>query len=173
MKKVVFRGQKFTIVREIVRRGTSIKTAEYCARGSSVIVLALPKKGQVLLLREKRRERGGYVWGLVAGHVEKEEEYKPILAAHRELHEETGMYAKKLKLFFISQPSSSIQWKRYVYIAEGLTASKIGGKRDADERIEVHSVPFPVALKKALRGDIKNETAALALIRYATKKRLF
>ena len=170
MQKVLFRGNKFTIVQETVRVGKSTRETEYCKRGSSVVVLVVSDGGKLLLLKEKRRERGGYSWGLVAGHLEIGEEINPMAAAKRELKEEAGIIPKKMRLFFISEPSSSIKWKRYVYLVEGLEKSNMFSKMDADEKIEVHYVSRYTALQMALRGDIKNETAALAIIKYLSKK---
>lgn len=174
MKKIVFEGKKFSIIHETIRRGKSIKIIEYCQRPLSVIVLVVSKDDKILFLRENRIERGGYSWGLVAGHVEKNEENNPIAAAKRELREEANLIAKKIKLLFVSEPSSSIKGKRYVYIVKDYKQSDSEGKKDYDENIEIHYFSFQQALKMVLDGKVKNETSCIAIIRYlSVKKRLF
>ena len=171
MKKVIFRGKKFNIVQEIYKgiKGTKIK--EYCERLPSVIVLVITKDEKILLLREFRKERKEYNWGLVSGHVEKNEIQQPVLAAKRELLEEAGFIAKKIKLFFISEPSSSIKWKRYVYIVKDFSKSNDLIKKDNDEKIETHYLAFAKVINLCLDGQIKNETASMAIIRYLAKEK--
>ncbi len=170
MKKVNFQGKKFSIITETTGRGKKLKSTEYCQRNSSVIILVVTKENEMLLIKENRPERGGWVWGLPSGGVKKHEEKKPLAAAKRELDEEVNLTAKKIKPFFVSQPSSSIKWKRYVYIVEDFRKSKIIAKKDDTEEIIAYYLPFAKALRLALDGSIKNETAALAIIRYLSKK---
>lgn len=171
MKKVIYQGKNFDIVTETTRKYKSARTVEYFKRPSSVIVLVVSKDDKILLLKENRRERGGYVWGLVSGHIEKNEEKNPVIAAKRELNEEAGLIANKIELFFVSEPSSSIKWKRYVYIVEDFKKSDISAEKDKDEQIGIFYLPFDKALTMSINGEIKNETAALAIIRYLSKKR--
>jgi len=67
------------------------------------------------------------------------------MAARRELLEEANLTANKIRLFFVSEPNSSIKGKRYVYIVEDSTESNINVKKDYDEQIEVHYFPFDVS----------------------------
>lgn len=171
MKKVIFRGKKFNIISEAFRDKKGIENIEYCERLPSVIVLVVSKSREILLLRENRRERGGYAWGLVSGHVENREKRKPILAAKRELLEEAGLIAKKMKLFFVSEPSSSIKWKRYVYVVEDFVKKDGSKKQDKNEKIETHYLSFAKAVNLCLTNQIKNETAAMAIIKYLLKEK--
>ncbi len=171
MKKVNFQGKKFRIVTEIIRKGKKVKSTEYCQRNSSVIMLVVTRDDKMLLIKENRPERGGWVWGLPSGGVEEQEERKPMTAAKRELDEEVNLTARKMKLFFVSQPSSSIKWKRYVYTVDDFEKSNTVVKKYDDEEIKPYYLPFAKALRLALDGSIKNETAALAIIRYLSKKK--
>ncbi|MBI2053837.1 MAG: NUDIX hydrolase [Candidatus Staskawiczbacteria bacterium] len=171
MKKVNFQGKKFRIITETIRKDKKVKIMEYCQRNSSVIVLVVTKDNKTLLIKENRPERGGWCWGLPSGGVERREEKKPIIAAKRELNEEVNLVAKKIKLFFVSKPSGSIKWKRYVYIVENFIKTNNIAKKDDDEEIKTCYLSFAKALTLALDGSIKNETAALAIIRYLSKKR--
>ncbi len=171
MKKVNFQGKKFSIFTEAIQKGKIVKTVEYCQRNSSVIILVVTKDNKMLLIKENRPERGGWCWGLPSGGVEKHEEKNPIVAAKRELNEEVGLITKKVKPFFVSEPSSSIKWKRYVYIVEDFKKSKVRVSKDDNEEIKIYYVSFRKALQLALDGSVKNETSALAIIRYLSKKR--
>src|SRR3989344_3380539 len=104
-------------------------------------MLVVKKENKMLLIKENRPERGGWVWGLPSGGVEKQEEKNPIIAAKRELNEEVNLTTKKMELFFVSQPSSSIKWKRYVYIVENFTKSKTISDKNDDEEIKAYYIP--------------------------------
>ncbi|OGZ66129.1 MAG: hypothetical protein A3C58_00640 [Candidatus Staskawiczbacteria bacterium RIFCSPHIGHO2_02_FULL_34_10] len=73
MKKIVFQGKKFSIIHKTLHRGKLVKNIEYCQRPTSIIVLVVSKNNKILLLKENSLERRGYSWGLVSGHVEKNE----------------------------------------------------------------------------------------------------
>jgi len=165
MRHVVYRGNTFEIYK-IKKDNNSEKWIEYCRRGSSVVVLGMTDNGQFVLLKEKRKEHKSFTWGLVSGHIEKGEIRNPIRAARRELLEEAGFRAKNIRLLYISEPSSSVKWKRYVYLASGLTKQKNNHMQDEDERIKVKCVSAEQAFGLCLSGEIKNETASLAIIRY-------
>lgn len=167
-ERILYRGRTFTVVRETVRlRNGKRMVVEYYRRPPSVVVIPLLDRRRVVMTVERRAGRGGKVWGVVAGHVERGERRHPAAAARRELREEAGYRAASLRLLWVSQPSSSVRWQRYVYLATGLTP--VAKKPRRDEAIATKIIPVDAACQLALAGKIPNETAALALLRLRHK----
>lgn len=135
---------------------------EYCRRPPSVIVIPLIDHRRVAMTVEHRKERGGYVWGAVAGHVERGELHNPKAAARRELREEAGYQAANMRLLWVSEPSSSVRWKRYVYLATGI--KPLAQKTRHNEGIAINIITLDHAARLALAGKIPNETVALTLL---------
>ena len=61
----------------------------------SVVVLPIFKDGRILLIRQYRHSVGEFLWELVAGRKEPKE--SPMAGARRELLEETGYTAKRMR----------------------------------------------------------------------------
>ena len=113
--------QKFEIKRSVVRHA------------GSAVMMAVDKKGRILLVRQYRLPAGAYLWELPAGKVDDGE--RPLQAAKRELVEETGYTARKwtrLASFWVSP--GYVQEKMHLYKATGLTAGDATPMDD--ERIE-------------------------------------
>lgn len=160
--KTVFRGITFKIKHaKAVFPSGKIKIFEQAVRTPTVTILAIDNKGRLLLNREYRLKQKKYLWRLPAGRVDKEK--SPIKAAQRELQEETGFKAKKIKLFHASESSQSLDWKKYSYIATGLMPARLEG--DEDEDIKVVPVPIAKAFKMAVEGEIKNENMAYLIMK--------
>jgi ADP-ribose pyrophosphatase len=162
--KTVYDGGFLSIKRRVVvfSNGKE-KIFEYCVRPDSVTILPFDNKGRLLLIREFRYESNKYVWFLPAGSVGKEE--RPLLAAKRELQEETGFGAKRWKkIFRRSSGSNFILWHVHVFVAKGLFPSK----KEGDEEFAVEVVPIKLseAVKMALNGTIENEFISYHIIRF-------
>ena len=166
--KTVFRGITFEIKRaRAISPSGKIKILEQATRPPLVTILALDEKGRLLLNLEYRLKYKKYLWRLPAGRVDKEED--PLKAAQRELREETGFRAKKIKLFHTSESGQSLNWEKYAYLATGLTPDPLEG--DEDEDIKVVPTSIDKAFKMAIGGEIKNEEMAYLVIRlYYSKK---
>ncbi len=168
--KTVFKGLGFTI-EQAKATFPSGKTSlfERAVRPPAVIILALDNKGKLLLNYEYRQKAKAYEWRLPAGRVEPGE--LPKHAAQRELQEETGYKAKILKLFYISDIAHSLVWKRYVYIAKGLSYSP--RKQDEDEDIKIVPVSLKKAFEMVLAGKIKNDLMAYMILKFYFQRKKF
>lgn len=152
--KTVWRGEIFEIqqARAVFPSGKT-KMFERAVKRGSVIVLAIDKQKRLLLTREYRLKQRKYTWRVPAGRMDKSE--KPVAAAQRELREEGGVRAGKLRLFRVSDPVQTLRWKRYTFVATSLTPAKLMG--DEDEDIRVVPTPLPKVFKMVLAGKIENE----------------
>lgn len=167
--KTVFRGIIFTIKQaEVVFPSGQVKIFEQAVRPPSITILAIDTKENLLMTREYRPKYKKYLWRLPAGRVDKGE--SPLRAAQRELREEAGFKAKKMKLFHFTDMGQSLDWKRYTYLATGLTPAPLKG--DEDEDITVVPTPIPKAFKMVLNGKIKNESMSYLILKlYNSQKK--
>jgi ADP-ribose pyrophosphatase len=115
---------------------------EVVHHAGSVVILAHSNDGRIVLVRQYRYAVKQFLWELTAGIIKPGE--RPLAAARRELMEETGYRAKKLRFLFDFFPSPGILTeKMFLVEATELTWSK--AQPDPDERIEVgHFTPAQV-----------------------------
>lgn len=101
-------------------------------RGSAVM-MAVDKRGRILLVKQYRLPARAYLWELPAGRIDPGE--TPLKAARRELVEETGYRARRWKKLLSFYPSPGyVAEKMTVYVAQDLTAGE--AQPMEDERIE-------------------------------------
>ncbi len=92
--KTVFRGRVFSLKRDRVLEPSGVTAIrEFVEHPGSVVVLPVLPDGRILLIRQYRHAAGQYLWELVAGHKEPNEDF--LRGARRELQEETGYTARK------------------------------------------------------------------------------
>lgn len=111
----------FTIKRSVVRHA------------GSAVMLAEDDKKRILLVRQYRLPAGKSIWELPAGRLDPGE--TPLVAAKRELKEETGYRAKKwtrLASFWVSP--GYVEERMTIYLAQDLVAGDATPMDD--ERIE-------------------------------------
>ena len=137
---------------------------EYCERLASVSVLAFNEKNEILMIKEKRHGYKKNVWFLPSGRMDKPGE-TPKSAALRELKEETGYTAKKIKLIHKKSPSNTLFWDIHTFAARDL--QYVGNKLERGEFIiDVKFMPFKKVVQMALDGTIENEFISYNIIRF-------
>ncbi len=144
-----------------------IKKSVRVHRNDSVHIIAFKTPGTILMLREFRAFYGEYIWMLPSGKADKEADL--LVAAHRELREETGFDAKDLKKYCTGNLSDSIVITNHIYVGHGLFESPL--EQDHDELIEVHEMPFDEAIQKVLTSSKVHMVSAYGLLRYAFERR--
>ena len=162
--KTVYKGRIFTVVVDKVREpsGVLVKREIVRHRGS-VVVLAVSdgKNPKVLLERQYRYAAQRELWELPAGKIDAGE--NPLIAAKRELLEETGYSAKHWKKFleFYVSPGF-LDEMMFIYLATGLREGK--AQPEDDEFIESHWVSVPAAIKMIARGEIIDAKTACSIL---------
>lgn len=130
--------------------------------GSAVIILPITKEGEVLLVVEPRLgcKRTVSV-GLPAGYIENGEE--PLLAAKRELEEETGYTSFKYQLLakYYQDPAISAAYN-YAYVAFDAEKTK-DQALDPGEFIRYLTCKYEEALKLVELGYIEDLQAQFVL----------
>jgi ADP-ribose pyrophosphatase len=133
----VYEGPVFGIRRDEVIEPSGVRAIrEVITHPGSVVVLPVLRDGKILLIRQYRHATRQYLWELVAGRMDPGE--TPKVAAARELIEETGYRAKRLRVFLDVFPTPGfLEERMYILLAEGLTAGK--AQPEEDEKIVSHA----------------------------------
>jgi len=132
-------------------------------RGAAAIVPIIQDR-DVVLVRQYRYAVATDLLEVPAGTMEQGE--TPEECAGRELEEETGYRCKEIEkiLEFFPVPGYSTE-KIHVYIAKGLSQSKMN--TEDDEQISVEILPMENALEKVRSGEIHDAKSICALFRAA------
>ena len=135
---------------------------EYMRHVGAVCVVPLLDDGSVLLERQFRYPVGKVLMEIPAGKLDSKDE-DPRKAAARELLEETGAVAEELIELWMFLPACAYSDEAiHMYAAKKLTFRE--QKLDADEFLNVFTMPLEQAVQKVLAGEIwdaKTQTALL------------
>ena len=168
--QMVYEGRVFGIRRDEVIEPSGVQTTrEMITHPGSVVVLPVLPDGRVLLIQQYRYAARQYLWELVAGRMDHGE--TPIEGAARELKEETGYTAKKLKIFLEFFPTPGfLEEKMYLLLAKGLTPGKAEPEEDEKivTRAYTHKQLDEMLRKKNLR-DAKTIAGVLYYLRYLSR----
>ena len=163
---LIYEGPIFGVRRdEVLEPGGLQTTRELITHPGSVVVLPVFADGRILMIRQYRHATRQYLWELVAGRIDKGE--SPKKAAARELMEETGYRAKKLKVFLDVFPTPGfLEERMYILLATGLTAGE--AQPESDEKIISH--PYKVnELKKMMQnGELRDAKSIAGILYYLT-----
>ena len=162
---MLFSGRVFTLKRDRVAEPSGIvATRDMIAHPGSVVVLPLLGDGRIVLIRQYRHAVGQFLWELVAGHKEPNE--SAVAGAHRELLEETGYTARRVRKLLEYYPSPGLLGERMdIFLAEGLTKGK--AQPEEDEKISQKIVTLREAEKWIRSGKIRDGKSVAGLLYYA------
>jgi ADP-ribose pyrophosphatase len=163
-KQVVYDGKKVRLEIHLLEDEEGRRSRrEVCVHTGAVVILPFLTDDRILLLRNRRYAVGQILVELPAGTLEKKED--PINAAGRELQEETGYLASRLKPVgsFFSSPGI-LSEKMYAYAAYDL--SKVGQALEEDEDLEVFEATFDEAIDMIRAGQIQDAKSIAALLMY-------
>jgi ADP-ribose pyrophosphatase len=170
--EIVYQGRAFTIRRDHMELPDG-RTVQFdiVAHTGSVVLLPLDANGNLLFVRQYRHPAKLELLELPAGTLDEDE--APEACARREIREETGMAAGKLKEIgqFYLAPGYSTEFM-HVYLASELRPDPL--EPDADEFLQVEAIPLAQALEMAQRGEVPDakSLAALYLARTYLEKHL-
>ena len=116
---------------------------------------------QVLLIRQYRYAANGYMYEIPAGRLDDGEE--PATCARRELKEETGCTAERVEHLYTLYTTPGFTDERiHLFMAVGLTRGETG--HEADEFMEIETIPLSKALTMIAIGEIQDAKTALGLL---------
>jgi ADP-ribose pyrophosphatase len=119
---------------EVIEPGGVRAKREVVVHPGSVVIMPCLADGRIILVRQFRYAIGQDLWELVAGSLNTREQV--LSAAQRELLEETGYRARKLKLLLSFFPSPGFL-NEQMHLVEARELTLATAQPEEDERIEV------------------------------------
>jgi len=171
--KVLHEGRYLTFRVDRVRRADgSIATRDVCGHPGAVAILAIDDDDNILLVRQYRHPAERVLLELPAGTLDPDpgqpgrvEDH--AAAARRELEEETGYRAGSWELLtsFWTAPGFATELM-HLYLATDLRPAHGDGRLgpDEDERLNVVSLPWRVALAMVEQGEIHDAKTLVGLL---------
>jgi ADP-ribose pyrophosphatase len=164
-KQTIYVGKKVRLeVHHLENEATGARMLrEVVVHPGAVVILPLKADGSVLLIRNRRHAIGEVLLELPAGTLEKGED--PMNCAGRELQEETGMLAGRLKALpsFFTSPGVLTE-RMHPFVAYDLEPSKQA--LEEGEEIELHPVPWKEAIAMCGDGRINDGKTIAVLLLY-------
>ena len=131
--------------------------------GASAVVPVLKggRDPQVLLIKQYRYAADGFVYEIPAGRLDPGE--SPERCAARELQEETGYAAKRLRRLTTIYTTPGFTDERiHLFVAEGLSEGQ--SERERDEFLELSPVVLSEAVGMIRSGQIVDGKTVIALL---------
>ena len=172
--EVVFEVPLFRVHHDKLIEPTGLKSERDVIRhNGSVVILAMDKSKSkknpwIVMERQYRHAANQFLWELPAGKMDPGED--PLVAAKRELKEETGYAAKKwtpLVEYWASPGFLGETMK--VFLAEGLIAGE--ARPEEDEKIDFRLIKLSDILKMIRKGAIHDGKTLVSVLLYLQLKR--
>ena len=164
-RQIVYNGKKLRLeLHHLEDPGTGRRhKREVCVHPGAVVVLPLLADGGVLLIKNYRYAVGESLYELPAGTLEKGEE--PINCAGRELIEETGYVARRLKSLgsFFSSPGI-LSERMYAFAAYDLQPGEPAPEEG--EEIELRPTAWDDAIDMIRSGAIRDGKTIATLLMF-------
>ncbi|MEW6503700.1 MAG: NUDIX hydrolase [Chloroflexota bacterium] len=161
-RETIYQGRAFEVEKVHLRLpdGT-VRPYDLVQHSGSVTIVPLDAQGNILFVKQYRIGVGEALLELPAGVLNDGED--PQTCAAREIREETGLAAEKLELlgdFYLAPGYSSEHM--YIFLASGLYPSPL--EQDADEFLQLITIPASQALEMAQRGQLRDAKSLAALM---------
>jgi ADP-ribose pyrophosphatase len=129
-----------------------------------VCIIAVTTEGKYLIEKQYRHGINQECYELCAGIVEKDED--PLVAAKRELLEETGCTCSEYIYLGEMLPTPAYNSEiTYMYLAKGLTFTS--QSLDPDEFLDVERIPLSEAVAQVMDGTIRDGKTQIAILKAA------
>ena len=164
-KQVIYAGKRVKLeLHHLENEETETRhIREVVVHPGAVVVLGILSDERIVLIRTRRYAVGQILIELPAGTLERNED--PINCAGRELLEETGYLAGRLKPIgnFYTSPGI-LSEKMYAYAADDLEQQKQA--LEEGEEIELQYATLDEAVEMIRRGEIHDGKTIAALLMY-------
>lgn len=162
---LVLHTRVFDVQREKVIEPSGVEaTRDIIVHPGSVVVLPVLPDGRIVLIRQYRHSVEQYLWELVAGRRDGQESF--VAGARRELKEETGYTARRMRLLLDLFPSPGfLRENMAIFLATGLTKGE--AEPEADEKITETIVTLREAERWIRSGKIRDGKTVAGILYYA------
>jgi len=161
----VFTGRILNVRIDTVRmNGDRTARREVVEHADAVVILPVAADGRIVFVRQYRLPARKALLELPAGTLDEDE--SPEVGAQRELREETGWRAARLRRLcgFYPAPGYSEEYM-HVYVAEDLAESRLEPDEDEDLAVELYTLPEALAMIAS--GAIEDGKTIVGLLAYA------
>jgi len=162
--EMLYQGPVFGLRRDELIEPTGLRTKrEVITHPGSVVVLPVLPDGRIVMIEQYRHATKRFLLELVAGRMEPGED--PKAAAARELAEETGYRAKKLKVFLDVFPTPGfLEERMFLLLASDCVAGQ--ASPEDDEKI-ISTLYDPAKLEQMIhRGKLHDAKSVAGLLYY-------
>jgi ADP-ribose pyrophosphatase len=141
-------------------RGQGRRTVEIVEHPGGVAIIACPTPREIVLVRQYRHAVGEELWEVPAGRREPGE--PPLETARRELLEETGYRAERLRfLWSVYSTPGFCDERIHLFVAEGLTPGEAAP--EADEQFEIRTWSIEDAWRLVESDRLRDSKTQIAL----------
>ncbi len=138
-------------------------------KNKAVAIVPLDDDMNTWLVGQDRYTLNTFTWEIPMGGAPLTED--PLIAANRELKEETGLRASRWSRIMNLHTSNSITDEEgIVYVAQGLTQGE--PEFEETENIEIRKLSLTAAVNMVFRGEITDAISCAALLRVNTLENL-
>ena len=157
----IYEGKILNLRKDTVTVITGQSEREIVEHRGGAVVVPLTENNKVIMVKQFRKPAERVVLEVPAGKIDPGEE--PLATAVRELREETGFTAEKIK--FLTKMYPSVGYSEeilYIYLCKGLTP----GETDPDENeaLDVEAVPLDDIYNMIMNGEIEDAKTQVAVL---------
>ena len=165
-EKTVYRTRRFDVVESKLRIRDKIIKKPFIRHNGFAEILPI-EGGSVVMIREYRHGINRYVYEIPSGTLKNGE--RPIDGARRELIEEAGIAASRLRHMFSGYHMLGYSsGESHYFLATGLR--KVGQRLEDDEEIDVVRIRIGKLVKMIEKGKIGDLSVTTALFYYLKNK---
>jgi len=136
-----------------------------CFKGKAVGIVPVDTEGNTWLVGQHRYTLDQWSWEIPMGGSPADED--PARTAYRELLEETGLRAGRLRQIQYLHTSNSITDEEgYVFLAQELEAGEAAFE-DSEQDMQIRKLPLAQAIRMARCGEITDAISVAALLELA------
>lgn len=160
-RELIYQGRVIKLIKETFYAGKTRLVREVIVHPGAAVIVPLLEGDRVVMVRQYRRAAGKTLLELPAGTLTPGE--PPATCARRELEEETGWKAGKLRRIsgFYAAPGMLSEWM-VVFLATGLTKAR--AHPEPDEILTPVILPLRAALAKIKSGAICDAKSIIGLL---------
>jgi ADP-ribose pyrophosphatase len=163
MKEVLFTGRVLTLEREdVTLPNGKTTTMEIVRHRGSVVLIPMPAKDRVILIRQYRHVIGEWIWELPAGTLEVGED--PEAGAKRECEEEINLAPGRVRRLGAWYPTPGFCDELMTfYVCDELGPPSGNAHADEDEQIEPREFTFDEARALLASGQVRDMKTVFGL----------